>query len=242
MSSVENHERKIKELEEEQSKLLPRLDALMSQYKARIPAIAADWIKREVERRIEDHAEHIEKMGLEGLRTIKREMEVVVKDLPTVADQLLSDPSRWPHRHSSSASSKSPKGELPPDEAAREMISTLGPLLGRHKLLEKDRGYPSWQCTGGKWRYTINLWMDHPLPDIMSEYWAGIRRLREIEGELGLREERSCSCTGKESLGSGVVGHFCANEFFSPQRNKRRVLYSTCALLTGETRRTSPSI
>jgi hypothetical protein len=184
MRSAEDHEKKIKQLEEEQSKLLPHLDTLMSQYKARIPAVAADWIKREVKQRIEDHAEQIEKLGLEGVRTIKRQMEAVIKDLPAVANQLLSDPSRWPHRQSSSASSKSAKGELRPDEAAREMISTLGPLLDRHKLLEKDRAYPSWKCTGGKWQYTINLWIDHPLPEIMSEYWAGFHRLRKIDDEL----------------------------------------------------------
>jgi hypothetical protein len=151
-----------------------------------LPETAAEWIEREMQWRVRDNSAHIEKLGLEDVRQLKTEVSEVVQKLPAVAENLLGDKSRWPHRRAPSA--RDPSGESFFDNVIREMASTLGPVLERHGLIQDAPGHvSSWQRVGGaKWRYAISLGLEKDeLSEVSSAYHNMFLRLKRVEESLG---------------------------------------------------------
>jgi hypothetical protein len=197
VSNINQHKVRITQLEEEKGKLLPRLDSILAGFREKVPSLAADWVNEEIERRIIDKADRVEKLGLSGVRTIKNEVGNVIHDLPAVAERLLSDECSWPHRRPQTDSKQRSADDPFLNRVFRDLISTLGPVLERHQFMDDDRPHGAWQRAGnGEWRYAFNPSVD-ALPGA-SEYSAGVARLQSIEKELVAEKQGLAKARAKD--------------------------------------------
>lgn len=181
MGETEEHQSRIQELEAEQNALLIRMDFLVQRFKDLAPGAAANWIRLEFERGIKDNAEQIQDLGAPGVKAIKRDMERLITGLPAVCAELLVNRSAWAHHENESPARSNVQKEFFFDRVFRDLISTAGPVLESHSLLENRGSHSYWQRAKEGWRYAMNPSMAPVAPDLCDEYMKGLQRLREIK-------------------------------------------------------------
>ena len=181
MNETEQRQVRIREVEEELRLLSERLDSLVEHFKALVPTAAATWIRQEFGRGIKDNAEHIEELGVAGVKLIKEDMEHLIRGLPMTCDELLRNRSAWAHHDDESLTRTNGNKEFFLDRVFRDLISTAGTVLEKHNLLGNGGNHSYWQRVQTGWRYGMNPSIDPVAPEVADEYVKSLDRLREIK-------------------------------------------------------------
>ena len=158
MSSAEIS-KEINDLENKRAELATHLEAIIGQFQAALPSIAEAWIRREVERRIDDHPEQVEALGVEKLRSLKQKVNHLIASLPVIVKAETSDKSDWPHYRAPDGSGYTAGKEEPFfNKAYRNVISHVGSILSEYGLLTEQAGHElTWKkILPRKFRYSIN--------------------------------------------------------------------------------------
>jgi len=149
----------IKLLERQRDVIIEMLNSLITQFQVALPTIAEKWICREVERRIEDHPDVVETLGVDKLKVLKTKMNDLITSLPQIAIQETSDKSDWPHnRQPETPGYGQDRNESFFQKSFRRVINHLGGLLDEFGLLTEPKGHiSSWERTSnGRIQYAIN--------------------------------------------------------------------------------------
>lgn len=136
-----------------------KLNSLITQFQAALPSAVDPWMRKEVQRRIEDHPDVVEKLGVEKLKVLKSKLNDLINSLPKIVAQETSDKSDWPHNRQLETSGYGQgKNEAFFNKSFRNVINHLGGLLNEFGLLTEPKGHvSSWESTGnGLFRYAIN--------------------------------------------------------------------------------------
>jgi hypothetical protein len=181
-------------LEEQRATLATQLDALIHAFQKQLPSVAEPWIRREVERRIEDHPDRVEELGIEKLKILKNRMNSLISELPEIVEKETSDKQDWPHYRAKDTSGyKQNKNEPFFNKAFRNVISHIGTILDEFGLLTEPKGHvPNWkQTANGKFRFAINPGFEslsiQPVKKFVNlekEYETLITKLNEKKAEL----------------------------------------------------------
>ncbi len=173
-----NSEEPSKELQQHQRKmssLMSQMDTLYLEIQDAMPAAAASWMTKEVDRTIKDNPEVVQSLGIEKLRELKSKLKALMENLPEIVAAEFQDRGRWPHHVEwVEILPSSPQREEPhPNRVFRNVISNLGSLLEEFGLIKEPKGnIPSWQRTGQKrFRYAINPGMENLAGPKIEEYW-----------------------------------------------------------------------
>jgi hypothetical protein len=180
MDETEQRQSRVRELEEGCQAVSTRLDFLVERFMTLVPTAAATWIRQEFGRGIKDNAEHVEGLGVLGVKAIKDDMEHLIKELPRVCAALLRDRSSWAHHEAELPARSSVHKEFFLDRVFRDLISTAGAVLERHELLGNRGSHFYWQRVKEGWRYGMNPSIDPVEPELSDEYRKGLQQLREI--------------------------------------------------------------
>jgi hypothetical protein len=149
----------ISALEEQRVTLATQLDALIHTFQKQLPSIAEPWIRREVERRIEDHPDQVEELGIEKLGILKKKVNSLISELPEIVERETSDKQDWPHYRAKDTSGYGQnKNEPFFNKAFRNVIGHVGAILDEFGLLTEPKGHvPNWEKTANdKFRFAIN--------------------------------------------------------------------------------------
>jgi hypothetical protein len=181
MDQVEQRQSRVRVLEDEWSALSVRLDLLVEHFKTLVPTAAGTWIRQEFGRGIKDNAEHVQELGVSGVKLIKDDMEHLIRDLPAVCANLLKNRSGWAHHEDESLARPGVHKEFFLDRLFRDLISSAGPVLEKHNLLGNRGSHSYWQRIKDGWRYGMNPSIDPVEPDVTDEYVKGLHRIRELK-------------------------------------------------------------
>jgi hypothetical protein len=187
MTSSKEIHADIVRLEAEIAQISSNLDsAIVAFGNELVPAVNA-WMQGELARMIEANAEKINSAGMEPLRAMKADLHALVRQLPQICKQAVSDESVWPHRKPYPRYGETDREAFFP-AVFREAISHLGTLLDNHGLLSNTGVHASaWKQTGnGAFQYTINPFFDGRNIKSLKEYadfrMEHKRLLKELEG------------------------------------------------------------
>lgn len=144
-----------------------------------------------------NNAEQIQDLGAPAVKAIKVDMERLISSLPTVCAGLLENRSGWAHHENESTARSNVQKEFFFDRIFRDLISTAGPVLERHNLLENRGSHSYWQQAKEGWRYAMNPSMAPVAPDLCDEYMKGLQRLREIKLQHASEKKRLAEARAK---------------------------------------------
>jgi hypothetical protein len=158
MKSVEIA-KEVEALQKEKSAIVEKLNTLIRGFQSELPPVAEKWIRREVERQIEDHPDVVEKLGVDKLKVLKGKVTNLIASIPEIVKDETSNESDWPHNRAvGSTGYGAGRNEPFFDKSFRNVISYLGGLLEEFDLLSQPKGYITiWQRVGGgKFRFGAN--------------------------------------------------------------------------------------
>ncbi len=140
--------RKLKSLEQDRDSLVTRMDGLYTKMLASMPTEAANWIDKEIEKRVSGKAEYVQDLGLERIQSLKAKVNDLKAKLEHVVAIEGSTRDSWPH-HMVPTQSKlglpSIFGRgLYPNEIFKNVINPLGQVLDEFGLLDYKTDYPAW--------------------------------------------------------------------------------------------------
>ena len=143
----------LKQQEEELSVMIKQLDGLYYEIQKAMPSAASIWIDREVENRIESNAVAVQLLGIDKLKELKSEVTSFQSQLPELVASEFEDHSKWPHHsqtiNESTVALLSNRQEGHLFIAFRNVISGLGKILNKYRLLDEPKGYTSlWEQVG----------------------------------------------------------------------------------------------
>lgn len=174
MPSSQEIQAEIEQIEVGLEPVNAELDRLYIEFGKALPASVEAWMTNHVRRRIEEHAATVNAGGVEPLRQIKAELNVLFQRLPEICTAALGEPAKWPHRHSpSTPGAPEPRSRETHSAASfRRAISHLGFLLAKHGLIADKPGYVSeWEkVAGDQYRYAINPGFDERRFPVLMEY------------------------------------------------------------------------
>ena len=178
-----------------------KLDALVVQFQNELPSLATPWINREVERRIEDHPDVVEKLGVARLKTLKGKVADLIASLPQVVKKETSDKRTWPHYQAPDTTGYGRNKEEPYfNKSFRTVISQLGAVLDEFGLLSEPKGYvPSWERVGmGMFRYAINPGFECLSTETLNEYSRASKEYRALLDKLAAIQAEHAKTKAKE--------------------------------------------
>lgn len=173
-------------LEEQRATLATQLDALIREFQGQLPPIAERWIRREVERRIEDHPDRIVELGVDKLKIFKNKMNSLIDELPEIVERETSDKQDWPHYRAKDTTGYGQNKDEPFfNKAFRKVISHVGAILDEFGLLTEPKGHvPSWKKTAdGKFRFSVN-------PGFESLAIAPVKEFSKVQEEYATLVEQ----------------------------------------------------
>ena len=88
--------KEIELLENQRNVITEKLNSLITQFQAALPSAVDPWMRKEVQRRIEDHPDVVEKLGVEKLKVLKSKLNDLINSLPKIVAQETSEKSDWP--------------------------------------------------------------------------------------------------------------------------------------------------
>jgi hypothetical protein len=187
VNSSESIAAEIQQLEEQLAPLQVQLDAEMRAFASALPPSAAKWIEAEVRRRIEEHADHINQMGIDATRQLKADVNSLIERLPELCEKAIQHEKKWPHNDLAEPepSARTPSGGAFFDGAFRSVINHLGEVLGKYGLVSGRPGYSSsWErVEGGQFRYTHSPGFDSRTIPAAVEYG------KHLSGQAALRKQ-----------------------------------------------------
>ncbi len=98
--------RAIEEMERKESVLLANLDDLFVATRKELVQEASTWIRSEVERRVSEHPEVVQSLGIEKLRLLKEQVADLVQRLPEIVNAETAIIYQLPHHASDSGTAK----------------------------------------------------------------------------------------------------------------------------------------
>jgi hypothetical protein len=174
MMKSEEISKELGQQEQKKTSLISQMDDLYLEIQGALPAAAAAWMRTEVERRITDHPDAVQSLGIEKLREMKSKLHALIEKVPEMVAAEFQDRSKWPHHRDVKEEHSHSSGKSEPhlDQIFRNVISSLGGILNEFGLLTEPKGYIlSWEHKGkDQFRYAINPSMDR-IPELkVSEY------------------------------------------------------------------------
>jgi hypothetical protein len=191
----------VSSLQQQRDTLRDQLNLLLQRFQSELPSAAESWIKREVERRIEDHPDIVAALGIDKLRSLKTKVNALIASLPDIAMKETSNRADWPHyRKPSGSSYGGGVSESFFDKAFRNVISHLGAVLDEFGLLAEPKGHvASWEKAGdGNVRYAINPGFDARSTPVLGEFGQVYKEFRSVEEKLENRQKDLAKAKARE--------------------------------------------
>ena len=188
-------------LERQRATLATQLDVLIHAFQKQLPSIAEPWIRRQVERRIEDHPDRVEELGIEKLKILKNRMNSLISELPEIVKRETSDKQDWPHYRAKDTSGYGQNRNEPFfNKAFRNVISHVGAVLDEFGLLTEPKGYvPSWKKTSnGKFRFAINPGFESLSIQPVEEFIKLEKEYETLVTKLNGKKEELAKAKAKE--------------------------------------------
>lgn len=188
-------------LEQKRNALATRLDTFIGKFQDLLPSIVESWIRREVERNIEDRPGQVEKLGVEKLKIMKSKINTMVASLPKIVQEETSDKRGWPHYQATITKGYGPdKNELFFNDAFRNVINHVGVILNEFGLLSEIEGRVlSWiKLADGKFRFAINLGFDVLSVQPVEEFNELYKQYKALKVELGDKQKELAKAKAKE--------------------------------------------
>jgi hypothetical protein len=205
--------KEVEALQMQKSPVEQKLDTLIQRFQFELPSIAETWMRREVERRIEDHPDVLEKLGTDKLKALKDTVNDLIASLPEIVKKETSDESDWPHNRAPESSGyERDKNEPFFNESFRNVISYLGVVLDEFGLLSELKVcVPSWERVGtggciprwerlgpGRFRYTTNPGFEALSTPSVKEFGEVYNRYRALSGKLDNKQKELAKAKARE--------------------------------------------
>ncbi len=205
--------KEVEALQIQKSSVEEKLNTLMRRFQFELPSIAATWMRREVERRIEDHPDFLEKPGTAALNALKAKVNDLIASLPEIVKKETSDESDWPHnRAAESLGHERDKNEPFFNKSFRNVISYLGAVLDEFGLLSEFKicvqswetvgnggCIPSWERLGtGRFRYAINPGFEALSTPSVREFSKVYDRYRALSVKLNNKQKELAKTKARE--------------------------------------------
>jgi len=188
-------------LQGQRDALKKRLDTLVRRFQDDFPSAAEPWIRREVERCIENHPDSVEALGVERLRALKSKVNTLIASLPEIVKRETSDEKYWPHYRAPETSGYGRDKDEPFfNEAFRNVIGNLGAILDEFGLLTEPKGYvPSWEKTDtDKFRFAINPGLDALSTIDLNEFGQVYKEYRALADKLENKQKELAKAKARE--------------------------------------------
>lgn len=192
---------KLQQEEQRMLALRSQMNNLYHEIQNVMPTTAASWIDGEVQRRITNHHEVIQALGIEKLRELKIKINELKERLPEMVAAAFQDQSEWSHHTKEGKSNQhSRKDEAHLNKVFREAISNLGSILADYNLISEPKGhYPSWnRVSEGKYRYALNPGISGQLDLKMREYNKLLGEYTALKGEIQTTQNLLSEAKAKE--------------------------------------------
>jgi hypothetical protein len=185
----------IADLQEKRDALYTQLDDLLKAAFAELPVQAEKWIKTELERRVEDHPQTINELGIEKLGVLKSRVKSLITSLPEITKQQIGNPNDWPHHQPHTEQHQAQKFF---NNVFRNVVSQVGVILNSFELLsEPDGRARSWERYGSDgFRYSIGT--EGVSSPSASQYFQFYNHFTVIESDLAKRKEAYTKQKAKE--------------------------------------------
>ena len=205
--------KEIEALQMQKSPVEQKLNTLIQRFQFELPSIAETWMRREVERRIEDHPDFLEKLGTHKLKALKDKVNDLIASLPEIVKKETSDESDWPHNRAPEFSGyERAKNEPFFNKSFRNVISYLGVVLDEFGLLRNSKSafragkglelegcIPRWERLGtGRFRYTSNQGFEALSTPSVKEFGEVYNRYRAVLGKLDNKQKELIKAKAQE--------------------------------------------
>jgi hypothetical protein len=193
-----------KKLQQEEQRMLTlksQMDNLYNEIQDAMPAAATSWIDKEVQRRIKDHPDIVQSLGVEKLRDLKAKINALKEKLTKLITAEFEDQSRWSHYvEGDKRNQQSREDEAHSNGAFRNVISNLGAILEQYNLINEPEGhYPSWKrVSEGRFRYAINPGISGQLDLRMREYNKLLEEYAASKGDIKATQKLLSEAKAKE--------------------------------------------
>lgn len=192
MSSSNTIEKEIAQTEELVVATTTQLDASIEKFIEQLPSITKAWMEKEIARAIQEHADRVNNMGIEGVRVLKAELSDFYSQLPDLCKRATANKNAWPHKRSSGVSSLSPPANNDTyfGGAFRSVIEQLGSLLSKYKLIDANQGRSArWErVNGNQYKFLADSgFVDRNLPALVE--YEDLHSQRKVL-EMRLRSKR----------------------------------------------------
>jgi len=219
----------LNELEERRASLASQMDNLYRAILEAMPNEAAAWMDREVESKITENPDHVQSMGMKKLAELKLQLGKLKERLPQFVASEFKDRSRWLHhleikeetlllemsfdsiieeywlhhletKEETGQRRDEERIEPYPNEAFRNVISTLGTLLDQYGLLKNDRGqYSTWKkAAEGQFRYSINPGYGMNPNSSLRQYFELVKNYGELSKQIDSTRKKLSEARAKE--------------------------------------------
>lgn len=197
----EDIQKELAALTQEMDLLREKLSLLVARFQDDVLPVAGSWIKREVERQIEDHPDIIDSIGIEKLKLLKNKLNVLISALPDIARQELANTSDWPHNQKSESNDYRKDTSAPFFEKAfRKIINHLGTLLDEYGLLKEPRGrIASWEKSNEDGiHYAINPGFNDKSMPVVAEYQVLFKEFTTLKSNIESKERDLAKAKARE--------------------------------------------
>ena len=205
--------KEVEALQMQMSSIEEKLDFLIRCFQVELPSIAETWMRREMERRIGEHPEVLEKLGAEKLKALKSKANDLIASLPEIVKKETSDERDWPHHRETEFSGREfDKNEPFFNRAFRNVISYLGIVLDEFGLLSQLKiCVPSWERVGnggcippwerlgnGRFRYAIDPGFEAISPLSVKEFNELYNRYKTLSVKLSNKQKELAKAKARE--------------------------------------------
>lgn len=194
--------REVEGLEARRAELAAQLDGLVMELQKVISALAGNWTRGEVSRRIGDHAEVVAAMDDARLKELKRRVQELTLAYPEMFRKRLENRANWPHCRPANPDPNGTKEYYGKffEEVFRAVISSLGTVLEEFGLIGDVKGQMrSWEKgSTGRWRFISDSEFGMKRHEIYRNYIRLCEQYQSLSAELATKQEEQVRAQARE--------------------------------------------
>lgn len=203
-------EKQLQKLRSEEEKCIRQLEGYCQEYIQAAKNFIINWYTRCVENAVKSYPEITQKIGSDGVQSLKDELTQFIQEIPKITEEALKQAKLWSHRYkdankslqSYSYSEKRPKMI---DDVVRLILSRALPLLDKHGYEEAADNLD--MLLANPFGYANELDWSPAMNTILNNYSTSHQILLELSGRIKTAEEELIAAEARELWDSTVSVH-----------------------------------
>lgn len=197
----------IKDLEQQIGGLRGQMENICKEFLEVTKEFTVAWFQDRVKRAVISHPEIAKKSGLEGLRSVKSDLQKIIGMVPSIVEEHVNRDKYWPHRGKLPDEAHSqfgryqfhgPRAPENLDDGVREVLGYAGAILVKHGFA--DTGQDSeWKTEPGcdQLRYRYGYDRSEKMNGVLKQYSGLYEELVKLDNELRKAKEERAKAEAK---------------------------------------------